>query len=288
MTPRRLGLACFLGVLLATAPLFAADQLFPLYEKYQQAIEQGDAAAAKFYLSRGRRAELAKLSNDAALSEMNVISPKEDLRKHEEIFDGDDATLIVVADVSGNESTGRIQFIKEQGTWKILSEMWDLGGGPEDTAPPEKVRQPENDQQREALRKLREMGFPSPTADFLVMSAVQGNLEAVKLFVAAGYSPDTKDRGSPAIVSAAMFGQPHVVQYLIEAGADVNATDDVNTTALTRIADKCDATETVRLLLKAGARTDVLTAGGASAAQLAEWAGCKDNLALIKGAKKKK
>ena len=260
-----------------------AGELFPVYENYQKAIAQGDADSAKFYLSAGRRAQLSQMSSSAALSEMDVLSPKEKLRAHEEIIEGEDATLIVRADVGGSDSTGRINFLKEQGTWKILSEMWDLGGSPEDEYPDaEKVRQPENDAQRDALRKLREMGFPHPTADFLVMSAVQGNLEAVKLFVAAGYSPDTKDRESPAIVSAAMFGQPHVVLYLIEAGADVNAVDDVNTTALMRLADKCDATATIQALLKAGAKTDVKSAGGADAAQLAEWSNCTDNVKAIR------
>ena len=140
----------------------------------------------------------------------------------------------------------------------------------------------------EALRKLREMGYPSPTADFLVMSAVEGKLEAVKLFVEAGYSPDTKNQGSPAIVNAAMFGNPEVVEYLISVGADVNAVDDVNTTALMRIAEKCEATDTVKALLQAGAKTDIKSAGGVTALQHAEWAKCEDNVAAIKGAAKKK
>ncbi|MGZ5474780.1 MAG: ankyrin repeat domain-containing protein, partial [Thermoanaerobaculia bacterium] len=250
MTKRGLRFALFCAVAVVGTALHAAE-LFPMYEAYQKAIAQGDAAGAKFYLSAGRRAQLSGKSGRDALAEMDVISPKEKLRLHNEILEGDDATLIVVANVADNESTGRINFVREQGTWKILSEMWDLGGGPEDATATE-VRQPENDAQREALRKLREMGFPSPTADFLVMSAVDGNLEAVKLFIAAGYSPDTKNQGSPAIVSAAMFGQPAVVLYLIEAGADVNAVDDANTTALMRLADKCDQTETIRALMKSG------------------------------------
>jgi hypothetical protein len=281
---RGLRFAFFCAAATMAASLHAGE-LFPIYESYQKAITQGDAAGAKFYLSAGRRAQLSKMSSTAALAEMDVLSPKENLRAHEEVIEGDDATLIVRADVAENDSTGRIQFVKEQGTWKILSEMWDLGGAPEDEGPSEKVRQPENDAQRDALRKLREMGFPHPTANFLVMSAVQGNLEAVKLFVAAGYSPDTKDRESPAIVSAAMFGQPHVVMYLIEAGADVNAVDDVNTTALMRLADKCDQTATIQALLKAGAKTKVKSAGGADAAQLAEWSNCTDNVKAIRAKK---
>ena len=262
----------------ATTSLHAAE-LFPIYQNYQKAIAQGDAAAAKFYLSEGRREQLSKKSNDGALAEMDVLSPKKKLRLHKEIFDGDDATLIVTANVADNDSSGHINFVNEQGTWKILSELWNLGGGPDEEVSDEKVRQPENQAQRAALRKLREMGFPMPTANFLVMSAVEGNLEAVKLFIAAGYSPDTRDRDQPAIVSAAMFRKPHIVLYLIEAGADVNAVDDVNTTALMRLADQCDATETIRALLKAGATTDQKSAGGADAAMIAQ--GCPENLEAI-------
>jgi hypothetical protein len=270
---------CAASLFLATA--LSAAELFPLYQSYEKAVEQGDAAAAKFHLSEGRRSQIAKKSNDDALAEMDVLSPKKNLRLHDEIFDGDDATLIVLANVEGNESTGRIQFVREHGAWKILSEMWDLGGSP-DADSSNQVRRPENDAQRDALRQLRELGFPEPTADFLVSSAVEGNLEAVKLFVAAGYSPDTKAQGSPAIVSAAMFNQPAVVLYLIQAGANVNAVDEVNTTALMRIAEKCDATAAVKALLKAGAKTNVKSAGGATAAQLAEWSQCTANLAAIK------
>ncbi|MEO8381039.1 MAG: ankyrin repeat domain-containing protein [Acidobacteriota bacterium] len=80
-----------------------------------------------------------------------------------------------------------------------------------------------------------------------------------------------------------MSGHPDVVLYLIEAGADVNAVDDADTTALMRIADKCEATSTVRALLKAGTKTDVKSAGGATAVQLAEWSGCTANAKAING-----
>jgi hypothetical protein len=253
-----------------------AAELFPIYENYQKAIAQGDAAGAKFYLSAGRRAELAKKSASDALAAMDVLSPKENLRAHEEIIDGGDATLVVLANVSGNESTGRIQFLKEQGTWKILSEMWDLGGSPDDRSATQ-VRQPTNDKEREALRKLRELGYPEPTGDFLSGAAVDGNLEVVKLFIAAGYSPDTKAGGMPPIVTAAMFDQPHVVKYLIEAGADVNATDENGNTALIHVSTDCDKTGIVRELMKAGARTDIKSGGGMTAPQLAEATNCTEN-----------
>src|SRR6185295_17189662 len=105
------------------------------------------------------------------------------------------------------------------GKWKILSEMWNIGGDP-DEAPvkAEDVPQPKNDQERAAIRKLRAKGYPAPSAEFLVMSAVTSDLEALKLFVEADYSVDSKSNdGSPAIVSAAMFNHPEAVLYLIQA-----------------------------------------------------------------------
>ena len=284
MTKRVLRVALLCAVAAMATALHAAE-LFPIYQSYQKAIAQGDAAGAKFYLAAGRRAQLAKKSASDALAEMDVLSPKSNLRAHEEILEGDDATLVVLANVEGNDSTGRIQFVREQGTWKILSEMWDLGGSPDDVGA-SRVRQPENAAQREALRKLRELGYPEPTGDFIVGAAVDGNLEVVKLFIAAGYSPDTKAAGTPVIVSAATFGHADIVKYLIDIGADVNAADDVNATALIRVSTDCEQTELVRMLVKAGARPELKSAGGVSAIDLAEGAGCKANAQAMRAAKR--
>ena len=275
---RGLRLAWLLGVLVAALSASAEHTFFPIYERYLAAIKANDLAKAKSFLTAGKAKQTSKVAD------LDVISPKKDLRVHEEIVDGNDATLVVTADIEGNRSTGRIQFARESGSWKILSELWELGSGPGESQANE-VIQPKTDEQRAALRKLREHGYPQPTADFLVMTAGSGELEVVKLFLAAGYSPDTKANGTPAIASAAMSGHGEVVQYLIQAGADVNAVDEVNTTALMRIASNCEATKTVRALLKAGARTEIKSAGGTTAEQLAGYSQCEENAAAIRAAK---
>ena len=283
MSRLRFGVA--FGFLFLALSVFAAEEgpLYRIYKKYVFAIDNDDLKGAKQYVSSGKRESLDEMSDEEALAAINVISPKENLRPHKEIIEGDDATLIVRASVAENDSVGRIQFARENGDWKILSEMWDIGGDPDADARPPEGPQPRNEEQRAAIRKLREKGFPEPSPDFLVMSAVQGDLEAVKLFVQAGYSVDSKsDRGAPAIVSAAMFGHPEVVKYLIEAGADVNAVDEINTTALMRLADKCDATDTIRALLKAGAKTDIKSAGGTTAEDLAGYSNCTENAEAIR------
>lgn len=284
MSRRRVAVALFLAVLAFSA---AADDgpLFKIYQQYVAAIEKSDLAEAKKYVSSGKQKDLEGKSDAEALAAINVISPKEKLRQYKEIVDGDDATLIVRAFVAENDSVGRIELARENGAWKILSELWDIGGDPE-VPPVEPGLQPKNEEQRAAIRRLRERGYPAPSTDFMVMSAVSGELENLKLFLQAGYPPDSKsDDGSPAIVGAASFHHPEVVIYLIEAGADVNAVDGANTTALIRIADKCDTTEAVQALLKAGARTDIKSAGGATALQMAEWSECKDNADAIRAAK---
>lgn len=286
---RRFAAALVLGAF-AIAASAEDGPLFKVYKQYQAAIAKDDLPAAKKLVSSGKREQLEQMSEQEALASLDVLSPKKKLRSYKEIIDGEDATLIVLANVAENESVGRIQLALEEGKWRILSEMWDIGGDPDESPMAEEdVPKPKNDEQRAAIRKLREKGYPMPSADFMVMTAVSGELEALKLFVQAGYSVDSKSKdGSPAIVNAAAFDHPEVVMYLIEAGADVNAVDDVNTTALMRMAEKCGATEAVKALLKAGAKLDIKSRGGATALELAQYSQCEENAAVIQAAAKKR
>jgi ankyrin repeat protein len=59
-----------------------------------------------------------------------------------------------------------------------------------------------------------------------------GEAETVRLFLAAGMSPDTGDRGYAALVEAARRGHERIALELIEAGARVDAKDPYGVTAL--------------------------------------------------------
>lgn len=134
----------------------------------------------------------------------------------------------------------------------------------------------------EALEQLRARGYPEPSADFMVMSALQGNRDMLELFLAAGFPIDyqTGD-GRTALSSAVMYGRPEIALFLIDAGADVNIADSNNATPLFQAAGKCDQTEVVRALLAAGADPSPATRGGATAAQMAGIMSCTDNEAAI-------
>ena len=70
---------------------------------------------------------------------------------------------------------------------------------------------------------------PSTGPDAAWFDAVkQGNLEAVKAMVEAGQNLEAKDEdklGQTALGWAAFIGYPDMVEYLVEKGADVRATD---------------------------------------------------------------
>lgn len=137
----------------------------------------------------------------------------------------------------------------------------------------------------EAKARLAELGFPNPSGEYMVMSAVQGDRDALEMFLAAGYPIDfvTPD-GRTALVSALMYGRFDLARFLVEAGADVNIADANNATPLFYAATNCNATDLVRALLDAGADPTQATAGGTTALQMAGAMGCADNEALIRSA----
>jgi len=107
--------------------------LAAIYYPYSDAIERGDLAAAEQYVSAGKKKHLDTLSPAEALAAINVVSPKSDLAPYKEMVHGSDATLILRGKIAENVSTGRVDFVREDGAWKIVNEMWNIGTDPSDS-----------------------------------------------------------------------------------------------------------------------------------------------------------
>ncbi len=287
--PRAILLLCFAFLLSACAsrpgPAGGDSELMARYRAYAEAVAAGDLEVAIQYVPASKRQRLESMSESEARAALSVLSPISDLGFKMEWFDGEEAILIVTATVAENDGTGRIKMLREEGDWQILSEMWNLGSGSEFL---EERDPPRTDAQKAAIRKLEERGYPMPSGDHLVGSADQGDLEAVRLFLEAGFSIESRDGGGggTALISASSSGHPHVALFLIEQGADINATDETNSTPLMRAVDDCDMTEVVEVLIARGARLDIKSAGGRTALDLAGWGNCPRNAELIRAAER--
>src|SRR5205814_758831 len=133
---RILALAVVLaGCSAATAPPPAKPRpwspLGDIYFHYIDAIERDDLASADQYVSAGKKKHLDVLPPAEALAAIDVVSPKSDIEPLKELVRGSEATLIMRGKVAENVATGRVDFVREDGAWKIVSEAWDIGTPPE-------------------------------------------------------------------------------------------------------------------------------------------------------------
>lgn len=110
----------------------------------------------------------------------------------------------------------------------------------------------------------------------LSLAAIKGKTEALTMLLEAGADPNILNgtRKGPILALAAMGGHPEIVKILLAAGADPNAADEpYGYTVLHSAAEAFGApdstqteidniTETVRLLLAAGAKINVKNADG--------------------------
>jgi hypothetical protein len=113
-------------------------------------------------------------------------------------------------------------------------------------------------------------------AENFVRAVKDGNLPAVKLFLKAGMSANTKDGDQHAMVMGAMFCaydpkpvRDEVLLALLAAKGDPNAADDNNATALLWAAENCGA-EVIRAMIRAGANVNARAKGGGTPLTLAE------------------
>jgi ankyrin repeat protein len=84
---------------------------------------------------------------------------------------------------------------------------------------------------KKAQKELAERGVEFSETGFFDC-ARNGDAEIVGLFLAAGMSPDVRDQGFTPLLEAARRGHEEIARALIDAGADVDATDPYGVTPL--------------------------------------------------------
>lgn len=101
--------------------------------------------------------------------------------------------------------------------------------------------------------------IPLPyTTDAFIKSAKQGNLTAIKLFLAAGMDPNgINEYGNSALISAAEGGHIEIVKALLKAKASVNHKSRNHNTAVSKAVVQ-GYNDILRLLLDHGANADIL------------------------------
>jgi hypothetical protein len=118
---------------------------------------------------------------------------------------------------------------------------------------------------KQARNALLEQGIPCTVAS-LGHCIAEKNLEAVKLFLRAGFSPDTLDKaGVPLICLAARAGDRDITALLLESGASVNAPAGDRGGAALIDAALGKHTDILGDLLKAGANPNAKSKDGQSA-----------------------
>ena len=101
------------------------------------------------------------------------------------------------------------------------------------------------------------------TPHTFIENARQGNLAAVKSFLAAGIDPNVRDdEGGTALIAAVTGNQGDIVKLLLDKGADVNAKNKNGETALFWAPPMEGAGDVIRLLLEKGADTNIESSRG--------------------------
>ncbi|MFN2599336.1 MAG: ankyrin repeat domain-containing protein [Pyrinomonadaceae bacterium] len=123
------------------------------------------------------------------------------------------------------------------------------------------VEQPREVSPETARQELALRGIPYDAQHF-VSSASEGDVWAVKLFLAAGMSPDVKDEhGATPLVAAMQLKRDDVARALLQKSQNVNLRDRDGMTPLTRAVERGES-DLVALLLARGADANLADKDG--------------------------
>jgi hypothetical protein len=120
---------------------------------------------------------------------------------------------------------------------------------------------------------LLQMGI-SVTRDSLVRCVSEGMVKELSLFLAAGFSPDTRDQaGVPLLNLAARKGNQDTLRTLVEAGAQVNLLSEDRGSSAILDAVMIHRPDLAQVLMEAGSDVNTKTKDGQSALIIAVGAG---------------
>ena len=123
------------------------------------------------------------------------------------------------------------------------------------------------------------------TKDEFWSNLTQGYTDVTEAFLKMGMSPNTSggSEANPLQFSAMSCNSPGEAQIaltLLAYGADPNVTDSINRTPILSAVETCPVI-VVKALLMSGARTDIITNGGATVLSTAVMSGDEDVVRLL-------
>jgi ketosteroid isomerase-like protein len=108
-------------------PAPSTDGIRAAFASYRRAIRAGDIDALRSALVDEKVAELDQLPTAQLFDVIRAMVPE-----REDVLDvqvrGDEATLTLSGESSGQQQRGEVAMRREGGTWKLLEENWKVGG----------------------------------------------------------------------------------------------------------------------------------------------------------------
>lgn len=132
------------------------------------------------------------------------------------------------------------------------------------------------------VQELAQRNYPALDRDQFMTAIVNDDVDAMRLFLASGF--DFEAGKTPPMVAAATAGRFEAANFLLDAGANPNALDEMGVSAMTRLAANCAATATIEKLLARGADPNAKGSAPLPPLALAKAMQCKGNIAALEKA----
>jgi hypothetical protein len=189
-------------------------------------------------------------------------------------------TIVRATPVRRSQAENPIQRTKDR-----LRESGVVDAPLEEPAPPAKAAIAVKLGQVDEIKTQLSVGLSEAQRnDLLNLAARHGQVEVMGVLVEAGAKPTATDkRGRTPLMAAVQSHKPEAIRFLIDNGADVNARDQLQGTALVRAAGPFGSLESVQVLLSAGAEVNVQDKNGMTPLMwAARWGDAQRVDALVK------